>query len=358
MAQPMHEMMVTVPPGVGPGQRIQVQPPYGRAPVMVTVPPGAGPGTQMRVQVAVQAPPPPAVSGPQPDWTCSQCTLNNEGAVATCAACDGPRPGAPPTPAPPDDDDEQLAWALAASREGLPAAPRLAMAEAAEAEAIRITAEEERVRMHARVEPSIARVAGDSRGTASTLVGMTPEEELELAMLKSRVAEEEPPELPRAPPAYQPNYSAAAPSFLNPSAPLGPLPSLVPLRGATRGPARGGAALAEGLLGSDHLGDAPLAPLVASLAAPHARPRPQDHPGLAPRAPPAPPAAVAAAAAYQPPVVPTMAEDDWDDVDRPLSGLFGGGGGGGGSGSGGGSGGSGGYVDSGGGSGGGYGKLD
>ena len=56
---------------------------------------------------------------------------------------------------------------------------------------------------------------------------MTPEEELELAMLKSRVAEEEPPELPRAPPAYQPNYSAAAPSFLNPSAPLGPLPSLV-----------------------------------------------------------------------------------------------------------------------------------
>ena len=39
-------------------------------------------------------------------------------------------------------------------------------------------------------------VAGDSRGTASTLVGLTPEEELELAMLKSRVAEEEPHEPP------------------------------------------------------------------------------------------------------------------------------------------------------------------
>jgi len=32
------------------------------------------------------------------------------------------------------------------------------MAEAAEAEAIRLSAEEERLRMHARVEPSIARV--------------------------------------------------------------------------------------------------------------------------------------------------------------------------------------------------------
>jgi|TARA_B110001469_G_scaffold98583_1_gene95337 hypothetical protein len=67
-----------------------------------------------------------------------------------------------------------MAWALAASREGRPAAPRLAMVEAAEAEAIRVSAEEERVRMHARVDPSIARVAGDSRGTASTLVRRTP----------------------------------------------------------------------------------------------------------------------------------------------------------------------------------------
>ena len=32
--------------------------------------------------------------------------------------------------------------------------------------------------MHARVEPSVMRVAGDSRGTASTLVGLTPEEEM------------------------------------------------------------------------------------------------------------------------------------------------------------------------------------
>ena len=39
-------------------------------------------------------------------------------------------------------------------------------------------------------------VAGDSRGTASTLVGLTPEEELELAMLKSSVAAEQPPEPP------------------------------------------------------------------------------------------------------------------------------------------------------------------
>ena len=205
-------------------------------------------------------------------------------------------------------------------------------------------------------------------------MGLTPDEELELAMLKSRVAEEEPDESPRAPPAYQSNYSgqataARAPAYapggvLNPSAPLVmALPSLVPLRGAARGPARGPArgstpALIEGLLGSDHLGDAPLAPLVAS----HARPRPQDHPGLAPPAPPAVAAAATAGAAYQPPAaMPAMAvaavgEEEWDDVDRPLSGLFGGGGGG----NCGGGGGSGGYVDSGGGgiSGGGYGKLD
>ena len=179
MAPPMQEMMVTVPPGVGPGSRLTVQPPYGGPPVMVTVPLGVGPGGQMRVQVGAQASPPPAVCGPHPDWTCSQCTLDNKGAAAVCAACDGPRPGAPPNQAPPDgwpptDDDEQMAWALAASREGRPAAPRLAMVEAAEAEAIRVSAEEERVRMHARVDPSIARVAGDSRGTASTLVRRTP----------------------------------------------------------------------------------------------------------------------------------------------------------------------------------------
>ena len=49
-------------------------------------------------------------------------------------------------------------------------------------------------------------------------------------------------------------------------------------------------------------------------------------------------------------------EDEWDDVDRPLTGLHGGGGGG----SCGGGGGRGGYVDSGGRGigGGGYGKLD
>ena len=199
-------------------------------------------------------------------------------------------------------------------------------------------------------------------------VGLTPDEELELAMLKSRVAEEEPDESPRAPPAYPSNYSGqvtaaralpyAPGGMLNPSAPLVmALPSLVPLRGAARGPARGSTpALIEGLLGSDHLGDAPLGPLVAS----HARSRPQDHPGLAPPAPPAAAAAATAGAAYQPPVAmpamaaaaPVVVEDDWDDVDRPL---FGGGVGGNCGG------GSGGYVDSGSGSGvsgGGYGKLD
>ena len=36
------------------------------------------------------------------------------------------------------------------------------------------------------------RVAGDARGTASTLVGLTPEEEMELAMLKSKIAHEQP----------------------------------------------------------------------------------------------------------------------------------------------------------------------
>ena len=201
-------------------------------------------------------------------------------------------------------------------------------------------------------------------------MGLTPDEELELAMLKSRVAEEEPDEPQRAPPAYQHNYSGQAtaarappyapggilnPSAFNPSTPLVmALPSLVSLRGAARGPARGSTpALIEGLLGGDHLGGAPLAPLVAS----HARPRPQDHPGLAPPAPPAAAAGTAAGAAYQPPVAmpamavaaPAVREEEWDDVDRPLVGGNGGGGGG-----------SGGYVDSGSGgiSGGGYGKLD
>ena len=179
MAAPMQEMMVTVPPGVGAGSRLTVQSPYDGRPIMVTVPPGVGPGGQMRVQVGGQASSPPQASGPRPDWTCSRCTLVNTGTDAVCAACGGPRPAAPPNQAPPEgwppaDDDEQLAWALAASREGGAAAPRLAMAEAAEAEAIRLSAEEERLRMHARVEPSIARVAGDSRGTASTLVRLPP----------------------------------------------------------------------------------------------------------------------------------------------------------------------------------------
>ena len=41
-------------------------------------------------------------------------------------------------------------------------------------------------------------MAGDAKGTASTLVGLTPEEAEELVMLQSRVAAERPPERPRA----------------------------------------------------------------------------------------------------------------------------------------------------------------
>ena len=57
------------------------------------------------------------------------------------------------------------------------------------------------------------RVAGDSRGTASTLVGLTPEEELELAMLRSKynTFDEPPPPGTKFPP---------APALAPPTAPM------------------------------------------------------------------------------------------------------------------------------------------
>ena len=137
-------------------------------------------------------------------------------------------------------------------------------------------------------------------------------------MLKSRIAEEEPPTPPRAQPAAAPAFTMAAPARpaapvgfgSNPNAPLGPLPSLAPpptsvakaflQPAAPKKAAVGGSAglgvcrdgLAppttpdgprpplpltrcgprvggqEGLLGGDHLGEAALTPLVAPLVAP------------------------------------------------------------------------------------------
>ena len=292
-------LSVQVPPGMQAGQRIQFQRPGGGL-FTATIPHGVPVGGTFMVDVGANAAPPPPVEHDQPFGM---------------------------------TEDEQLALALAESAAlNGPAEPHLGMAVAAEREAIRQTADDERARQRAQVTSNVMRVAGDSRGTASTLVGLTPEEELELAMLKSAVAAEQgdqPPELPPTwQPAATPSATPAQSAFAQPLAPLGPLPPMVPLAPPPAQPAptskppkkaAASGALAEGLLGSDHLEDLALAPLVL---------RPMGAP-LGQQAPAAP--------AYQPPLVPTMAptmarrgggaadgDEDWDDVDRPLSGLLGG----------------------------------
>ena len=94
-------------------------------------------------------------------------------------------------------EEEQLALALAASRVDAQPTSGLRMAERAEAEAVRESEAAEKARLHSQVDSSMMRVAGDARGTASTLVGLNPEEAEELAMLQSRVAAEQPPGQPK-----------------------------------------------------------------------------------------------------------------------------------------------------------------
>ena len=298
-APPPQRLAVQVPPGMRVGQRIQFQGPNGGT-FTATIPPGVPAGGTFMVDVAASAAPPPRAQHDQ------QLGMT---------------------------EDEQLALALAESAAlSGPAEPHLAMAVAAEREAIRQTAEAEQARIRAPVASHAMRVAGDSRGTASTLVGLTPEEELELAMLKSAVAAEQPPE---PPPGWQtvstPGpavHTSAQSTVAQPLAPLGPLQPMVPLAPPPAQPAQASkpskkaasGALSEGLLGNDHLEDLTLAPLVL---------RPMGAP-LGQQA--------SAAPSYQPPLVPTPApamaqrgggaaddDDDWDDVDRPLSGLLGGG---------------------------------
>ncbi|KAL3896159.1 MAG: hypothetical protein SGPRY_013334, partial [Prymnesium sp.] len=139
--------------------------------------------------------------------------------ASLCAACEAPRPSLPPS------EEEQLALAIAASRKTCPA-PGLNMAQAAEEEAIRKSEEEAAAQLRAKVEPSVLRIAGDSRGTASTLVGLSAEDELELALLKSRIAAEQPTEPPRQvdhpPHAQYPQQTASSDPLKPLSAPAMP----------------------------------------------------------------------------------------------------------------------------------------
>lgn len=309
-AQPQR-LTVQVSPGMRAGQTIQFPGPGGGR-FTATIPPGVPEGGTFMVDVATPAGPPLPTAYDQ--------QLQQLGMT----------------------EDEQLARALAESiaLSGR-AEPRLAMAVAAEREAIRQTADDERARQRAPVASHMLRVAGDSRGTASTLVGLTPDEELELAVLKSAVAAEQGDQPPAPPPTWRPastpGATPPAPSAFAqpPLAPLGPLPpmaSMGPMAPLAPPPpaqpskppkrAAAGGALSEGLLGGDHLADLALAPLVM---------RPMMGARLGQQPPAAP--------SYQPPLLPTMApataprrggaaddDDEWDDVDRPLSGLLGGGG--------------------------------
>ena len=110
-------------------------------------------------------------------------------------------------------EEEELALALEQSRLGQLAAaagapgPRAAGGlSAAWTAASEETALRESLREAHGPKPAVPthlmHVAGDVRGTASELVGLSPEDEMELAMLKSRIAAEQPPgvQLPGASP--------------------------------------------------------------------------------------------------------------------------------------------------------------
>jgi len=199
----------------------------------------------MEIQVAMPpggAQPPPAPTAP---WVCERCTLENIAGASVCAACDAAAPASarpPPQPARPPPqpaaapvpsaaaeaeaaahEEYELALALAESAKlaGLPPPPGAQVAQPlnersgpdATDRMLSMAQTSQAVEQH-----SALRVAGDARGTASTLVGLTPEEELELATLKSKYNQfDEPPPPPR-PPHFpqQPPPSAA----VDPNAPI------------------------------------------------------------------------------------------------------------------------------------------
>ena len=251
-----------------------------------------------------------------------------------------------------------------------PRVPFLNMAAQAEAEALRESAAAEERRLRQQVNSSLLRVAGDAKGTASTLVGLTAEEADELVMLQSRVAAEQPPERPKAHQLVHGPEAAASTS--NPSAPL---PSLAPLSAvpnqsftggrsygqlveeASNKPGgalkaldalrkkKGGTGMKESLLGNVEqdavLAPLSMAPLQMNMApqVPQTQPLPvpQTQPLAVPQTQPAAqPVAAPMSTPYQPPpdlltgepiALPPRPvdvtdhhreEDEWDDADRPL----------------------------------------
>lgn len=322
-------------------------------------------------------------------WTCARCTLENEGREAECAACGGRRPREAEL-----SEEEQLEMALALSKgdarkphnvsdgssglhtvgvaskwgpggyaEGCTAAPagrshgRPGLSSEEEEE---LLVAQSNVAPALRNDPLVAahalRVAGDSRGTASALVGLTPEEELELAMLKSKVAHEQP-EVNSPPPrcAGSAATSVATVGLRHASGGMAPaydanaplqLPTLVPLvapprRGAgSVGTGRAGT-LQEGLLGGEFPlpaeGTRPPSETRGSSGARKQRAPPPyaaNVPYQPPSVPLAPPFAPPALATTTPlaPAIPGYEDDDappfstweedpaeeWDDADRPL----------------------------------------
>lgn len=246
------------------------------------------------------------------------------------------------------DEEEQLAIAMALSAQIAEAAPPppaassfgLRMAEAAEAQALRESEAAEQQRLRARVEPGLLRVAGDAKGTASTLVGLSPEEAEELAMLQSRVAAEQPPERPKA---HQLVHSAGAavatPTLHGHLAPMGTLPALQPgalaggalpavappavaapsgrakvtAKGGKKGQAGG---LQESLLGGDFMmsDEMGLAPLQMPALAPLQVHTPAAIvPAVVPMTAPQP-----AQPQPQPARRSPFDDEEWDDADRPL----------------------------------------
>ena len=135
--------------------------------------------------------------------------------------------------------------ALAASAE---AEPGLAMAAASEAAALRASAEEERARVQRRVESSALRVAGDSRGTASTLIGLTARRSS-----SSRCSNRTSPTTPRPPPRHR-RHSAPA-GCRHRCGPSGGGGAPRRRRGRGRGRLGAQGVLTANLLGDDYLGD-------------------------------------------------------------------------------------------------------
>ena len=260
--QPPELLRVIIPHGCVAGRQFRVAAPDGTL-LDCVVPPGYGPGMEIHVALPprLSAPPvqvagphyahrpaaPPPPKAPRVPWMCSQCTLENVAGASVCAACEGPGPAPPPPPrveAPP-------AWDVSAPRKSArngasaPHSPQydhegdeleqqmlaLALAESARMAGLQVPAgpaplgrqpshpdATDRMLSMAQTSQAVVtapalRVAGDSRGTASTLVGLTPEEELELVMLRSKynTFDEPPPPGTKFPP---------APALAPPTAPM------------------------------------------------------------------------------------------------------------------------------------------